>query len=202
MPLTFNQFLKAIAARRPAPRRDDRDDRDSAETPRTESQFQALADERNAAIAAHDRRARRRRSSRFCEEDRGEPERLLTPAEIQRMLWFYSSEAVRSQRRVLITAIADWSNLHRDTVYEARRGCPANNGRMSERVRTVLSRTITEIEKKGMSFKRSGMQWEVFENPPLPYTPPAAALQPSPADLKVIPRDLGNGLIINVAHGW
>ena len=198
---TWPQYLRQIVARRPAPRRDDRDDRDRGEVWTTEAELQALAAERNAAIDAYNRARRRRRSTRFCEEHRGEDERLMTPAQIQRMLQFYTSEAVRSQRRVLITAIAAWSNLHKDTVYEARRGCPSNKHGMSLRVRTVLSRTITHIEKQGMSFKRSGMQWEALENPPPPHTPPEAALQPFPGDHKVVRRDIG-GIIINVVTGW
>jgi hypothetical protein len=198
MPLTFNQFLKAVVARRPAPPRDDRD----AETPRTEAEWQRLADAQQEKIDAHNASARRRRrSTRLCEEHRGEDERLMTPAQIQRMLQFYTSEAVRSQRHVLITAIAAWSNLHKCTVYEARRGCPSNKYGMSQRVRTVLSRTITHIEKQGLHFRRSGMQWEALENPPPPHTPPEAALQPFPGDHKVVRRDIG-GIIINVVTGW
>jgi hypothetical protein len=165
---TWNQFLKECAARR-------------------------VQNGLEAPPARPARRTRRRKTSaRFCEEnrDQGETELLLTAAEISRTLKLYTSPEYRERRHVLISAIALWSNLHKDTVYEARRGCPTNKHGMSQRVRTVLSRTITHIEKRGMSFKRSGMQWEVFENPPPPHTPLAASLQPSPADHKVIPRKI------------
>jgi hypothetical protein len=188
-----------VAARRPAPAREDHDD---AEVPHTEAYFQNLRLAAMQSPPAPKRARRRKTSARFCDEidsGTGEPERLLTAQQITRFLQIYTSEQYRQRRRVLITAIAEWSNLHKDTVYEARRGCPTNKHGMSRRVRTVLSRTITHIEERGMSFKRSGMQWEFSENPPPRYTPPAASLQPSPAD-KVIPHRIGE-LVVNIIHG-
>ena len=126
----------------------------------------------------------------------GERDRLLPAHEIVRALRLYTAPEFRRQRRVLISVLAHMSNLSRETVYQARRGV-----RMSKRVHVVLSRTISLIEKQGMHFKRTGQQWEAFENPPPPHTPPAASLQPSPADRKVVPLDIG-GLIVNVVHGW
>jgi hypothetical protein len=130
------------------------------------------------------------------DRDQGEPERFLPAHEIVRALQLYTAPEFKRQRRVLISVLAHMSNLSRETVYQARRGV-----RMSKRVRTVLSRTITLIEKQGLYFQRTGQEWEAFENPPPPYTPPAASLQPSPADRKVIPVNIG-GLIVNVVHGW
>jgi hypothetical protein len=194
--MTWPQFLKLVVAqRRPAPHCDDHDD---AEVPHTEAYFQNLHLAATQPSAA--RKARRRKTSaKFCEEsdrDQGEPERLLKAAEIRRSLQLYTAPEFKRQRRVLITMLAHMSNLSRETVYQARRGSP-----MSSRVRTVLSRTITLIEKEGLYFRRTGQQWEALENPPPPYTPPAASLQPSPADRKVIPLKIG-GLIVNVVHGW
>jgi hypothetical protein len=201
MPLTWPQFLKLVAAqRKPAPAHEDHGD---AETPHTEAYFQNLHLAATQPSAARKRARTRKTHAERCEPDRdhGEPERLLTEREITRFLQIYTSESFRERRRVLITAIAEWSNLHKDTVYEARRGCPTNKYGMSQRVRTVLSRTITHIEKRGMSFKRSGMQWEFSEHPPPPHTPTAASLQPSPADHKVIPHRIGE-LVVNIVHGW
>ena len=128
MPLTFNQFLKAVVARRPAPRRDDRDD---AETPCTEDELRRLAAARDAAIAADNaRRRRQRKSTRFCDEDRGEPERLLPAHEIRRALWYYSAIPPR-QRTVTIAYLAHIANLSRMHVYRIRNGQPhqPNTGR-------------------------------------------------------------------------
>jgi hypothetical protein len=139
----------------------------------------------------------------FPEPDRSadERERLLSPGEIVRFLRVYTAPEFKSRRRILISVLAHMSNLSRETVYQARHGSPRNKHGMSRRVHVVLSRTITAIEKEGLYFRRTGQQWEALENPPPPYTPPAASLQPSPADHKVIPLDIG-GLIINVVHGW
>ena len=126
----------------------------------------------------------------------GERDRLLPAHEIVRALQLYTAPEFKRQRRVLISVLAHMSNLSRETVYQARRGTP-----MSRRVHVVLSRTISLIEKQGLYFQRTGQEWEAFENPPPPYTPPAASLQPSLADRKVIPVDIG-GLIVNVVHGW
>jgi hypothetical protein len=126
----------------------------------------------------------------------GERDRLLPAHEIVRALQLYTAPEFKRQRRVLISVLAHMSNLSRETVYQARRGV-----RMSKRVHVVLSRTITRIEKEGLYFRRTGQQWEAFDNPPPPHTPTAASLQPSPADRKVVPLDIG-GLIVNVVHGW
>jgi hypothetical protein len=167
---TWTQFLKMVAARAPVP----------PPPPRRKA-------------TPHITPAQR------CEEidsGTGDAERLLPAHEILRALQLYSAPEFKRQRRVLISAVAAWSNLSRETVYQARRGTP-----MSRRVHVVLSRTISLIEKEGLYFKRTGQEWEAFENPPPPHTPPAASLQPSLADRKVIPVDIG-GLIVNVVHGW
>jgi hypothetical protein len=119
----------------------------------------------------------------------------MTATEITRMLWLYSSPEVRRTRRNLLSAVAGWANLHRDTLHEARRGKP-----MSERVRTALSGVITMIEKRGIYFRQTGHEWVAHERPPLPHLPPIASALPSPADSKTIPRLVGK-TVFNIIHG-
>jgi hypothetical protein len=185
MPLTFNQFLKAIAARRPAPRRDDHDD---AEVPHTEDEFRRFAAIQANARAAYTARPRRRRTSRFCDENRGgEPERLLTPAEIRRALWFYTAIPPR-QRTVTIAYLAGTANLSRMHVYRIRNGHHFTN-----RTHAALSGAITALETPHDTLPTSPPQrWPVG-----PYEKTAA-------DAKVDQRlvgDGGNGIVFNICHG-
>src|SRR6516162_8124555 len=174
MPLTFNQFLKAIAARRPAPRRDDHDD---AEVPHTEDEFRRFAAIQANARAAYTARPRRRRTSRFCDENRGgEPERLLTPAEIRRALWFYTAIPPH-QRTITIAYLAHIANLSRQHVYAIRRG-----HHLTSRTHAALSGAITALETHHNTPPT---------NPPQRW--PVGPYEKTAADRKVYPILVGDG---------
>jgi hypothetical protein len=186
MPLTFNQFLKAVAARRPAPAREDRDD---AETPRTEDEFRRFAAIQADARAAYTARPRRRRpAARACDENRGgEPERLLPAHEIRRALWYYSAIPPR-QRTVTISYLAHIANLSRQHVYAIRRG-----HHLTSRTHAALSGAITALE--------------THHNTP-PTNPsqrwPVGPYEKTAADRKVYPTlvgDGGRGVVVNICHG-
>jgi hypothetical protein len=187
-----------VAARRPAPARED--DGDDA-TPHTEAYF------RNLAAAQRDApppsRARRRRTSaRFCEEnrDQGEPERLLPPHEIVRALRLYTAPEFKRQRRVLITVLAHMSNLSRMHVYRIMHGYP-----LTRRTHTVLTRTISFIEHQQLEWRRLGNEWEAVPKRPnahvAPPSMPAAPYLQTAADRKVFPYRIG-GITFNIVHGW
>jgi hypothetical protein len=183
--MIWPQFLKAVAARRPAPPHHDDGD---AETPRTEIEWQRIAAARQEAIVAHTaRRRRQHRSARFCEEQRGEPERLLTPAEIRRALWFYTAIPPR-QRTVTIAYLAGTANLSRMHVYRIRKG-----HHLTTRTHAALSGAITALET---------------HHDTLPTTPPqrwpTGPYEKTAADAKVDQRlvgDGGNGIVFNICHG-
>jgi hypothetical protein len=177
---TWPQYLQQIVARGPPPHHDDGD----ASVPRSEIEWQRLAHARQEKIAAYNaRRRRQRRSTRFCAEDQGEPERLLSEAEIRRAIHFYCSKPW-GKRDVPITHLAAAADLSAWHIYRIRRG-----HHLTERTRASLSKAI------------------IFFETPL-NTHPAATPQRWPigphekteADRKVIAHDIG-GLVVNFACG-
>jgi hypothetical protein len=187
MSMTWNQFLAAVvAARRPAPRRDEGD---GAETPHTEDEFRRLAAIQANARAADTARPRRRRTSRFCDEnrDQGEGERLLPEAAIRRALWFYSAIPPR-QRTVTIAYLAGTANLSRMHVYRIR-----NGHHLTTRTHAALSGAITALETPHDTLPTS---------PPQRW--PVAPYEKTAADTKVDQRLVGigrRGVVFNICHG-
>jgi hypothetical protein len=186
-----------VAARRPAPAREDHND---AEVPHTEAYFENLRIAATQPSAA--RRRRQRKSTRFSEgsdSGTGEPERLLPPHEIVRALQLYTAPEFKRQRRVLISVLAHMSNLSRMTIYRIRRGYP-----LTRRTRTVLTRTISYIEHQQLEWRRLGNEWEAVPKRPNAYNPPPAMptapyLQTA-ADRKVFPHRV-SGVTWNIVHG-
>jgi hypothetical protein len=78
----------------------------------------------------------------------------------------------RGEHRVLITALADSCGLHRDTLYEARKG------RLSEKTQIVLSKIIREIESGRIRYHRVGQEWQ-FSEAPQPLPPPQDKFLPA-----------------------
>jgi hypothetical protein len=179
--MTWPQFLKAVAARRPAPQRDDRD----AEVPRTEEEFRRLAAIEANARDAYKPKTRRRKSSRFCEENRGEPERLLPESEIRRALWYYSAIPPR-QRTVTIAYLAHIANLSRMHVYRIR-----NGHHLTDRTHAALSGAITGLETPHNT--PPSQRWPVA-----PYTPTMADRK---VDQRLVGLDGGRGVVFNIVHG-
>jgi hypothetical protein len=128
-----------------------------------------------------------RNGSRALERDH-----LLPANKIQALLCSYSPKQRRPHgRRVLISAVAAMcgSGLSRQTIYLARRGI------MSARVRALLSRAISSIERGEVTFRRRGQQSEAEYHIVSPYAPPRTlALDDSPA--AIIER------INNAGSGW
>jgi hypothetical protein len=188
-----------VAARRPAPAREDHGD---AEVPHTESYLQNLRLAATQPSAARKRARTRKTPARHSEElgrDQGETERLLPPHEIVRSLQLYTAPEFKRQRRVLISVLAHMSNLSRMTIYRIRRGYP-----LTRRTHVVLTRVISHIEREQLEWRRLGNEWEAVPkrpsacNPP-PSMPTAPYLQTA-ADRKVFPRRIG-GITFNIVHG-
>jgi hypothetical protein len=108
-PLTWNQFLKMVAARRPAPAREDHGD---AGTAHPEAYYLRLAAARETRHPHPERAGSGHRPGSAKESTAAQASpSALTAQQMTRFLQVYTSEEFRERRRVLITAIAEWSNL-------------------------------------------------------------------------------------------